>query len=144
MTITEALTTQAAQCQSLQTELASARKLLDDWQQQLQAREHALDAKWQNKWDSLWEALQEEAERRDWCDQYDDFAEAHGGPRRDHDYTVTVDVTVRIIRSVSAHHADDAGNEALELIDIREGHEYTLHGENASVYTVEVVDVEEG
>lgn len=37
---------------------------------------------WKAKWDALWEALNQEASRREWCTEYDEFASANGGPER--------------------------------------------------------------
>ena len=45
--------------------------------------------------DNLGEAILEEAIRRDWCEEYDEFAEEWGLPKRYAEYDVTVSVRVR-------------------------------------------------
>jgi hypothetical protein len=66
----------------------------------MQASLNRVDCEWQAKWDALWEALGAEADRRDWCGEYDDFAERHGGPSRDAtvEWWATVQATVDVER----------------------------------------------
>lgn len=49
--------------------------------------------------DALWQALADEADRRQWCDEYEDFAEANGGPGREWDWDVEVVMTTEIDES---------------------------------------------
>ena len=59
----------------------------------------------QTKYDNLGEALLEEAERRGWCSEYEEFAEEWDLPKRTRDYVVCINVVVN---------AKD-GDEAKEL-----------------------------
>lgn len=47
------------------------------------------------RWENLGEAILEEAINRDWCGEYDAFAEEWGLPTRARDYEVTMTVTVK-------------------------------------------------
>lgn len=62
--------------------------------------------------ETLGQALLEEAERRDWCSEYDDFAQEWDLPTRSHNYTVTVTV------QVEARNADAAADLVRENVDL--------------------------
>lgn len=55
---------------------------------------------WSDKWDALWQALGHEANRREWCSEYDEFAEANGGPERTCNYRIVVHLEQTIGASV--------------------------------------------
>lgn len=50
----------------------------------------------------------EKATFEGWCDQFDDFLEAHGLPRRTRDYDLRVEVTATVYLSAEGTSADDA------------------------------------
>lgn len=62
--------------------------------------------------ETLGQALLEEAERRDWCSEYDDFAREWGLPTRTHNYTVTMTV------QVEAHDEDAASDIVAENVNL--------------------------
>lgn len=80
--------------------------------------------------EQLGEALLEKATEHDWCDEYDEFAEAWGLPKRVHEYEVTV--TVRVMAKNS--------DEAEEFV----GENFTLSmfdenvADSPSIYATEV------
>lgn len=57
-------------------------------------------AEWKAKWDALWVALNEQANRREWCSEYDEFAEENGGPERMNTYEFVVDLEQTIDANV--------------------------------------------
>lgn len=77
----------------------------------------------EQKLTDLWAALEQEAEERDWCEDYDDFAREHGGPSRDREYLVTVRVTAK--KNASSSDLEDViyGMDHSDLEDAIE--EYT-------------------
>lgn len=52
--------------------------------------------------ENLWEALGNEADRRDWCSEYDEFAEHHGGPRRlvEIDWSAIIEVKIDMSETI--------------------------------------------
>lgn len=62
--------------------------------------------------ETLGQAILEEAERRDWCSEYDDFAQEWDLPTRSHNYTVTVTV------QVEARDEDAAADIVRENVDL--------------------------
>lgn len=52
------------------------------------------DRRWEQRYEALGEALLEQAEERDWCSEYDEFADEWDLPRRKRPYEVTMKVTV--------------------------------------------------
>lgn len=61
---------------------------------------------WQAKWDALWEALNIEAQNQDWCSQYDDFADQHGGPKRTPVWAVHVEMSTGIEQGTASNVRD--------------------------------------
>lgn len=54
--------------------------------------------------DALWIALGEEANRRQWCEEYDAFARLHGGPARPlRQRTYTVNLRVPVVLTITEH-----------------------------------------
>ena len=49
---------------------------------------------------ALWVALNREANRREWCSEYDEFAEANGGPERMVTYRFVVDLEQTVTATV--------------------------------------------
>lgn len=74
--------------------------------------------------ESLGQALLEEAERRDWCSEYDDFAREWDLPLRVQEYDVTVTVRVR------ASDEEEAQMLVRDQISISSysGHEWLVDG----------------
>lgn len=72
-------------------------------------------AQWKDKWDRLWKALGEQANDRDWCSEYDDFARANGGPER----PVNHDVRVEAITEWEPDEADTNLQSVLNTHRIR-------------------------
>lgn len=73
--------------------------------------------------DALWAALGEEANRRGWCNEYDDFASAHGGPARPprrFDYTLglrmNLDINMEEVESPRDTWEDFTTRERRDLI----------------------------
>lgn len=58
--------------------------------------------------DALVADLHEEAERRDFCSDFDDWMDDHGLPGRTLEWSVPVDVTARVMVTVSASNAESA------------------------------------
>ena len=50
----------------------------------------------------LGEALRDEAIRREWCEEYDEFADSWGLPRLNRDYEVTMTITVNAVDEETA------------------------------------------
>lgn len=69
---------------------------------------------------SIWEALESEAENRDWCSEYDEFAADQGGPARERTITVVVEMT----SNPSPNAADDVVasllNNTESPVDVRQ------------------------
>ncbi|PPG77452.1 hypothetical protein C5D98_14810 [Rathayibacter rathayi] len=91
----------------------------------------------------FWEKAGRIADHADFCEEYDRMAEAMNGPRRERDYTVTMDVTlrVRVTRTVSA--TDDEGacdyatddlsmSEIEEAVSNGDAYDWTLEGSEAT------------
>lgn len=74
---------------------------------------------------ALWRALEAEAAERGWCSDYDEFVEANGGPERERDWDVTLEVTTsipndfRTDRDIKALLAADGDGTSL-AVDITE------------------------
>ena len=66
----------------------------------------------EEKYNALWAALNEEATRRGWCDDYDEFARKHGGPGRVTKHRVRIAVEVE----VTATDANEAMGVAKRMI----------------------------
>lgn len=56
------------------------------------------------KYEELGQALLEQAIAKDWCDEYDEFAEEWDLPKRTREYTVTVEIPVK---ATSEEHAEE-------------------------------------
>lgn len=70
----------------------------------------------------IWEVLEREAESREWCSDYDDFAEEHahlGARARLREWESPVLVTLRVYVNHSARSYAEAQKQALEQFDLR-------------------------
>lgn len=103
---------------SLETELRAAQ-----YDQITDGADHRLER--------FWEKAGRIADHADFCDEYDRMAEAMNGPRRERDYTVTMDVTlrVRVTRSVSATDDDGACDYATDVLEMSEIEEAVRNGD---------------
>lgn len=115
---------------ALHEELASARAEVEElreskYQALREAHENARQRRQQHEADiaRIGEALMSEADEREWCDTYDEFVEDLNKsltvalPLREVEFEVTMDVTVRITKTVTAATEDAAYTEASTTID---------------------------
>ena len=79
-------------------------------------RQRLAHARWR---EGLVEDLHAEADRRDFCSDFDDWMSDHDMPGRSREWSVAVDVTKRIYVTVSASNVDDAC-EAVDSYMVRE------------------------
>lgn len=82
--------------------------------------------------ETLGQALLEEAERRDWCSEYDEFAREWDLPTRARDYEVTMTVTVQ------ARDEDEAQTLVRDQVSLSSysGHDWLVDGPGYSADTV--------
>ena len=82
--------------------------------------------------ETLGQALLEEAERRDWCSEYDEFAREWDLPTRARDYEVTMTVTVQ------ARDEDEAQTLVRDQVSLSSysGHDWLVDGPGYSANTV--------
>lgn len=82
------------------------------------------------------ERMHREADRRDWCSEYDDIMEEMGLPRRNRGWDVEVRVEATFNRSITAADADRAEQLVLEEFPLSEGLYYNFRG--ADIYINEI------
>lgn len=72
---------------------------------------------WEAKYHATWEALHAEAKRRGWCDVYDEFVRANGGPARKvmKKVGLTVEVQVEVDATASPDAVRAAAKAALTM-----------------------------
>lgn len=69
--------------------------------------------------EAIRDALIEEGERRNWCEELDEFLEANGFEPRTRDYDVEVSFTFTLSTTVTARNADDAQEQVDNEINTR-------------------------
>ena len=88
----------------------------------------------QEKLDSLVRAAHQEADDRDWCDEFDDIIERHGLPRRVREFPLRLEVTAVVYLTASGPTYEDA----LESISDRQV--WDAMEEDDIVWTAELDD----
>lgn len=125
--IAERLNTARAEVVRLQTE-------------QIQGSDHRLA--------EFWAKAQELADRANHCEVFDQIAEALGGPRREREYTITVDLMVSVPVSVtvsgSFRSEEDADDYARDYVRNMSGSEFEdqytdWYSADADTYSMSVV-----
>lgn len=89
-------------------------QLCDEWREKhSEAKQHAYTAERneQTAIDRLVQAAHDEADSRNLCDDFDDFMEAIGLPRRSRNYRVYLTVSIPVHVTVEARDAEDAESE---------------------------------
>lgn len=90
--------------------------------------------------DTISDALIEEAEGRDWCSMYDDFVNRvnesleHKLQTREHDFEVTIEVTAKLTRVITATSSSQAIEDAEELLGYVDG--YDIRGFDVVDFTI--------
>jgi chromosome segregation ATPase len=91
-------------------DLEAARDRLGGQVQRVRAELDAARAGFETWKDRLIQAAHEEANSRDWCEDFDEWMESNGLRGRTHDYNVQVRVTATITVSLESRSADTAVN----------------------------------
>jgi len=99
--------------ESLQTRLTAATEKMDHL-----SREQITDGS-DPRLVAFWSSAEETANDEGYCAEYDRLAEALGGPRREREYEVTVEVTatITLYKTVTARDEDDAASDAFDEVE---------------------------
>lgn len=90
----------------------------------------------------FWEKAERIATAADFCSEYDRIAEAMNGPRREREYDVTLHITVAWQTTATAGEGREAGDAAVERVDLEALIEAARNGD-LEVIETEVSDYQE-
>ena len=89
------------------------------------------------------ERMHREADRRQWCSEYDDIMEEMGLERRSRSWDVEFEIVCRVSRQILARDGDTARRLAFEELQVTNGESYHLGGEYVYVSDINILECDE-